>query len=174
MVAIFSPKSHALEKANQHLKNPTVFNSSKEMKAEQELSPSASSMTATSMRKIAVKIKLLTVTTSMLFFGGLVPSVNAASSVEQTSQYMDRLPHHRDNFPQHIVDKLIIGTVGITVLGVMVGTGRSIKYQKKSSLEKSFNKYSEKTTSNPNSNGFDRELVALNSNSNSENAKTRN
>ncbi len=174
MVAIFSPKSLASEKANQHLKNPTVFNSSQETKAEKALSPLASSMTAKSMRKIAVKIKLLTVTTSILFFGGLVPSVNAASSVEQTSQYMEPLPHHRDNFPQHIVDKLIMGTVAITVLGVMVGTGRSLKYQKKSSLEKSFNNYSEKTTFNPNSNGFDRELVPLNSNSNSEKTKTRN
>lgn len=115
------------------------------------------------MTKIDGEIKLLTVTTWVLLVNGFAQTATAAPSVEKGNQYRDRLP-------QYVMDTMIIGALGITGVGVLLGTGLSIKHEKKSSPQKSSSKSSQKISVNPNQNGFkkqgNKELTSLNSNSN--------
>lgn len=79
------------------------------------------------------KITALTTTAiaSILLMKGLATPVSAASTVPASEQSINSTSRLEDKVSQPVIDKIVLATKIITGAGILIGTGVSIKYDKK-------------------------------------------
>ena len=97
------------------------------------------------MRKIAVKIQLLTVTTLVLLLNGLAQNATAAPS--EVKGNLEKIVQYRQGLPQQIIETFTTQTIILTSVLLALGKGGAIEREQKPSLQKSTEKSSQKTTS---------------------------
>ena len=76
---------------------------------------------------------------SMLLLNGLSSPASAVSTTQNTNQYTSNSPQYtsnsrqlQDKLSQPVINKLVVAAVVTTGLGVILGTGVSIKHQRRS------------------------------------------